>query len=93
MVHKRKNIKKQKRKIRGIILHGSFHDKKVGEIISKMTHVDVMAYLDEPVEANLIPDLEKGEVLIDSRDRGTLQRLDNIICVDGAVTNCRGDSG
>jgi hypothetical protein len=75
MVHKRKNNKKQERKIRGIILHGSYQDKKVGEIISKMTRIDVMAHLDEPVEVHLIPDLEKGEVLIDNSGRGTLQRL------------------
>ena len=75
MVHKRKNIKKQERNIRGIILHGSHHDKKVGEIISKMTRVDVMAHLDEPIEVHLIPDLEKGEVLLDLHGKGSFQRL------------------
>ena len=75
MVHKRKNNKKQERKIRSIILRGSFHDKKMGEVISQMTRVDVMAHLDEPVEVHLIPDVEKGEVLIDSRGRGRFQRL------------------
>jgi hypothetical protein len=75
MVHKRKNNKKQERKIRGIILHGSYHDRKVGEIVSKMTRVDVMTHLDEPVEVHLIPDLEKGEVLLDLRGMGSFQRL------------------
>lgn len=75
MVHKRKNNKKQERKIRGIILHNSYHDRKAGEVISKITQVDVMAHLDEPVEVHLIPDLEKGEVLLDLRGRGSFQLL------------------
>jgi hypothetical protein len=75
MVHKRKNNKKKERKIRGIILHSSYHDRKVGEFVSKLTRVDIMAHLDEPVEVQLIPDIEKGEVLIDSIGRGTFQRL------------------
>ncbi|MGD0994350.1 MAG: hypothetical protein ABR909_02365 [Candidatus Bathyarchaeia archaeon] len=64
----------QERKIRGIILCGSFNDRNVGEAVSKMTRVDVMAQLNEPVEVHLIPDIEKGEVLIDSRGQGSLQR-------------------
>jgi len=39
-----------------------------------MTRLDVMAQLNEPIEVHLVPDVEKGEVLIDSRGRGSLQR-------------------
>jgi hypothetical protein len=36
--------------------------------------VDVMGLLKEPVEVHLIPDLEKGEVLLDPRGNGSLQK-------------------
>jgi hypothetical protein len=75
-MHKKKPKKLQERKIRrirGIILHGSFYDRKLGEAISRMTRVDVMAELKEPVEVHLIPDVERGEVLIDPRGTGSLQ--------------------
>jgi hypothetical protein len=74
MVHKRSPRKLQERKIRGIILHGGFHDRKHWEIVNTLTRVDVMARLKEPVEVHLIPDLENGEVLIDLRGKGTLQK-------------------
>jgi hypothetical protein len=31
--------------------------------------------LAEPVEVGLVPDVEKGEVLADSREQGSFQRL------------------
>ena len=37
--------------------------------------MDVLGALKEPVEVHLVPDVEKGEVLTDTRGRGTLQRL------------------
>ena len=40
-----------------------------------MTRLDVMEQLNEPVEVHLIPDIEKGEVLVDSRGRGSLPRF------------------
>ena len=75
-MHKRNSIKLQERKIRGIILRGSFRDRNVCEVVSRMTRLEVLAQLSEPVEVHLVPDLEKGEVLVDTRGRGTLQRLD-----------------
>ena len=74
MVHKRSNSKKQERKIRGIILRGNFYDRNLCEIVSTMTRIDVMAQLNEPVEVHLVPDVEKGEVLIDPRGNGSLQK-------------------
>ncbi|HMK94085.1 MAG TPA: hypothetical protein VK536_01665 [Candidatus Limnocylindrales bacterium] len=74
----RKNAKKlmdrQVRRVRGIILNGGFHDRKIGEIVSKMTRLEVMEQLHEPIEVHLIPDVEKGEVLSDSRGQGSFQR-------------------
>ena len=74
-MHKRNQTKIQERKIRGIILRGSFYDRDLGENISKMTRIDVLAELAEPVEVHLVPDVERGEVLIDPRGRGSLQGL------------------
>jgi hypothetical protein len=73
-MHKRNSNKLQERKIRGIILRGSFHDRNIYEVVSRMTRLEVMAQLNEPVEVHLVPDIEKGEVLIDARGCGSLQR-------------------
>ena len=74
----RKNAKKlqdrQVRRVRGIILSGGFHDRKTGETVCRMTRLEVMEELHEPVEVHLIPDVEKGEVLVDSRGQGSFQR-------------------
>jgi len=74
MPHKRNNTKLQQRKIRGIILQGSFYDRNRGEVVSTVTRVDIMGLLSEPVEVHLIPDLEKGEVLMDPRGNGSMQK-------------------
>ncbi len=76
-MHKRNQRKMQERKIRGIILRGSFYDRALGEAVSKMTRLDVMTQLAEPVEVHLVPDVEKGEVLIDPRGTGSLQAPDS----------------
>lgn len=73
-MHKRKANKLQERKIRGIIQRGSYCDKYTGEVISKVTRLDIIGQLKEPVEIHTVPDLEKGEVLLDSRGKGSLQR-------------------
>jgi len=73
-MHKRTQHKLQQRTIRGIILRGSFYDRNLGENLSKMTRIDVMAQLKEPIEVHLIPDVEIGEVLVDPRGTGSLQR-------------------
>jgi hypothetical protein len=73
-MHKKNSMKLQEQKIRGIILRNSHYDRKVCEVVSKITRLDVMAQLNEPIEVHLVPDIEKGEVLIDSRGRGSLQK-------------------
>jgi len=73
-MHKRNINKLHERKIRGIILRNSFYDRKICEVISKITRLDVIAQLNEPIEVHLVPDIEKGEVLIDTRGNGTLQK-------------------
>lgn len=76
LMHKRSANKLQQRKIQTIILKGSYYDKQHGETVSKLTREEVMGQLKEPVEVHLIPDLEKGEVLLDSRGSGSLQAMD-----------------
>jgi len=43
--------------------------------VSRLSRSDVLGLLDEPVEVGLVPDVEKGEVLADSRGLGSFQRL------------------
>ena len=76
-MHKRNQQKLQERKIRGIILRGSFYDRNLAESISRMTRIDVLAQLGEPVEVHLVPDVEVGEVLVDPRGTGSLQGADS----------------
>ena len=73
-MHKRKANKLQERKIRGIIQRGSFYDKSKGEVVSKITRLEIFGNLKEPVEIHVVPDLEKGEVLLDPRGKGSYQR-------------------
>jgi hypothetical protein len=75
IMHKRNSNKLQERKIRGIIFRGSFYDRQCSETISKITRAEALAQLNEPIEVNFVPDLEKGEVLLDSRGSGSLQHL------------------
>ena len=75
-MHRRETKKLQVRKIEKIILNSSHNDKRKAEIISKITRLEVLAQLNEPVEVYLIPDIEKGEIIIDTRGNGTLQKLD-----------------
>jgi len=37
-----------------------------------------MGQLKEPIEVSLAPDLERGEVLIDSQGKGTLQTIGQV---------------
>jgi hypothetical protein len=73
MVHKRSFNKLQRRIIRNIILKNAYIDKYRGEIISRVPRLDVLGLLNcEGFNVYLIPDIEKGEVLIDSRGKGSL---------------------
>ena len=74
LVHKRSFDKFQRRTIRNIIFKNAYIDKYKGEIISRVSRLDVLCLLNcEGFNVSLIPDVEKGEVLIDSRGKGSLQ--------------------
>lgn len=73
LTHRRTKEKEQLRQVRRIILSKSFRDRIRCETVCKMTRIDVLALLKEPVQIGLVPELEKGEVLVDSRGNGSFQ--------------------
>jgi len=74
MVHKRSFDKLQRRIIRNLIFKNAYMDKYRGEIVSRVSRLDVLGLLNcEGFNVYLIPDVEKGEVLIDCRGKGSLQ--------------------
>jgi hypothetical protein len=75
MVHKRGLNKLQRRIIRNIIFKNAYIDKYRGEIVSRVSRLDVLSLLNcEGLKVSLIPDIERGEVLVDSRGKGSLQQ-------------------
>jgi hypothetical protein len=75
MVHKRSEKKLLLRKIRGIIYSLSYNDQIMCETVSKVSRQDVLAFLNVAICVSDVPDVEKGEVLVDSRGRGSFQRV------------------
>jgi hypothetical protein len=74
MVHKRSFDKLQRRIIQNMIFKNAYIDKYRGEIVSRVSRLDVLGLLNcEGFKVSLIPDVERGEVLIDSRSKGSLQ--------------------
>lgn len=67
--------KHQERVAKRLILSTGFHDIILCETISRMSRLDVLSQLSEPVYLCAVPDVEKGEVLIDSRGSGSFQRV------------------
>jgi hypothetical protein len=77
MVHKRSLEKSQLRRIERIIFNHAFKDQLRHETICRLTRSEVLELLNEPVLLSSVPDVERGEVLIDSRGTGTFQRMPN----------------
>ncbi|MCL5876985.1 MAG: hypothetical protein M1540_04140 [Candidatus Bathyarchaeota archaeon] len=73
-MHKRSTNKLLQRKIRRIIQHSTYYDKQKGETISTATQSEILDQLKEPIEVCLVPDIEKGEVLLDPKGKGSLQQ-------------------
>ena len=73
--HKRSLLNLQKRVIRSEIFRHAYHDKFAGEIVSRLNRNDLLNMLNfKCLNIWQIPDVEKGEVLIDSRGKGSLQQ-------------------
>jgi len=62
------------RQVRGIIYRMSYNDRLICETVSKTSMQDVLAFLNEVVQLSDIPNVEKGEVLVDARGTGSFQR-------------------
>jgi len=63
-----------KRRLRSLILASSFHDVRCCESVSLVSRVDILATAGAEVQVSDVPDVEKGEVLVDSRGQGSFQR-------------------
>jgi len=73
LVHKRSPERLLYRRIRQIIFDMSFRDRLRDETVSMVSRADILALL-SPVQVSVVPDVERGEVLVDSRGRGSFQR-------------------
>jgi hypothetical protein len=61
--------------MRNLIFKNAYIDKYRGEVVSRVSRLDVLGLLNcEGLKVSLIPDIERGEVLIDSRGKGSLQQ-------------------
>jgi hypothetical protein len=60
--------------VRRVILSSGFRDRVMCETICRLSPEDVLALISEPLEPGVVPDIERGEVLADSRGRGSFQR-------------------
>jgi hypothetical protein len=75
LTHERSKEKQQARRIRRIVFLNGFRDRLRGETVCRLSRVDVLELLNEPVKIGVIvPDLVKGEILVDSRGNGSFQR-------------------
>jgi hypothetical protein len=62
--------------MRNLIFKNAYIDKYRGEIVSRISRLNVLGLLNcEGFKVSLIPDVERGEVLIDSRGKGSLQQM------------------
>ena len=64
------------RAVRGIIRDRCFYDREKREEINLLTRREVLGILQSSMPVWLVPDLTRGEVLIDTRGEGTLQRAE-----------------
>lgn len=74
MVHKKSREKGQRRLIRKIILSSSFRDGIRAETVSRLSRLEVLELLMRSIEVDAVPDVQKGEILVDSRGEGSLQK-------------------
>jgi hypothetical protein len=73
LVHRRSEQKLLLRKIRRIIYSQSYNDRILCEIVSKVSREQVLTYINEAIRISDVPDVVRGEVLLDSRGQGSFQ--------------------
>jgi hypothetical protein len=75
MVHRRDvRLKLQQRRIRRILLSTAYYDRERSETVCRVSRLDVLRMLGESGQLSLVPDVVRGEVLIDARGTGSFQR-------------------
>jgi hypothetical protein len=74
MVHRRSEDSLEKRRIRALIFASCYQDSKRCETVCRVSRTDVLSSLVGVIEVCNVPDVEKGEVLVDSRGQGSWQR-------------------
>ena len=74
MVHKRSKDSLQKRQIRALIFASSYQDLNRCETVCRVSRSEILACLTGSVEICDVPNVEKGEILVDSRGCGSFQR-------------------
>jgi hypothetical protein len=74
-MHRRSEDKLRKKLVRQLILTNAFQDRQILETVSRLSRVEVIALMPgDELLISLVPDVEKGEVLVDSRGQGSFQR-------------------
>jgi hypothetical protein len=73
-MHRRSDVKLRKRLIRRLIFTHAYRDREIGETVCRLNRVEVLtlAPTDELL-VSLVPNVERGEVLVDSRGQGSFQ--------------------
>jgi len=74
-LHRRSEKKLQERRIRALIFTTAFVDVARSETVCRVDRVDLLHALQGPVEVCRVPQVEKGEVLVNSRGTGSFQRM------------------
>jgi hypothetical protein len=74
MVHKRSKDSLQRRQIRALIFASCYQDLNRCESVCRISRSEILGSLTGSVEVSNVPDVEKGEVLVDSRGQGSFQR-------------------
>lgn len=68
-----------RRQVRRLIFSNSFQDKTVSETVSLCTRLEILHAVVVPpgvsMNVNNVPDIMKGEVLVDSRGLGSFQTM------------------
>jgi len=75
LTHKRSKETLLRRQVRRLTLSNSFHDRLRCERVSRLSRIELLTLLNHPVQLDQVQEVEKGEVLVDSRGEGSFQRM------------------
>ena len=78
LVHKRCKKSLLRRQIHSLIFNKSYFDHQRSEIICRVSRVEIIDLLPQPIDLHVVPDVENGEVLIDPLGNGSFQKITRI---------------